>query len=200
MSNAVFPSLPGLKIDTTRVAVWKTITHESVSGMEFRTALMTYPRYRISLSYEVLRSGNGYSEFQQLIGFFNQRRGSWDDFLFLDADDSTAAASVFGVGNGSTKTFTMSRDFGGFREPVLDFVSAPQVFVDGVAQATPAAYSINAGKCTFVTAPADGALLTWTGQFYKRVRFFRDEADYERFLMDLWSAKKVELITVKQAT
>ncbi len=200
MSDAIFPALPGLKIESTKVPMWKTITHESVAGMEFRCALMTYPRYRISLSYEFLQAGSGYSELQQLIGFFNQRRGSWDDFLWLDSDDHAATESAFGVGDGSTKTFPISRDYGGFREPVHSFVEPPSVYVDGVVQATPAAYSITGGKCTFVTAPASGALLTWTGQFYKRVRFSRDEAEFERFLTDLWSAKKIELITVKPRT
>ena len=43
-----------------------------------------------------------------------------------------------------------------------------------------------------------GAALTWSGQFYKRVRFERDETEFEEFLQDLHSAKRVELITVKQ--
>ena len=57
--------------------------------------------------------------------------------------------------------------------------------------------SITGGRITFVSAPAVGAALTWSGQFYKRVRFARDETEFEEFLQDLWSAKKVELITVK---
>ena len=200
MSDAIFPSLPGLKIEVTKVPAWKTLIAESVSGMENRATLMNYPRYKVILAYEVLRAGNGLDELQQLIGFFNQRRGSWDDFLWLDPDDNSATASVFGVGDGSTKVFTISRDLGGFREPVHAYLGTPQVYVAGALQATPAAYSISGSKCTFVTAPASGASLTWTGQFYKRVRFVRDEVEFERFLVDLWAAKKVELITVKPRT
>lgn len=198
MSNAVFPILPGLSWGVRKTPVWKTVTHESVSGMELRTALMTYPRWRIVLSFEFLRAGGGYAELQALAGFFNQRRGSWDSFLWLDPIDNAATATNFGTGDGATKVFTLSRPFGGFLEPVQDFVSAPAVSVAGALKASPADYSIANGKCTFVSAPAAGAALTWSGQFYKRVRFERDETEFEEFLKDLHAAKKVELITVKQ--
>lgn len=196
MSNAVFPPFPGIKWGGTKTPVWKTITHESVSGMELRTALMTYPRYRISLSYEVLRAGAA-AELQGLIGFFNARRGSWDDFLWLDPGDHAATLAQFGTGDGVKTQFTMARPFGGFLEPVSDFVSAPAIYVGGVLKTPGTHYSITGGRITFVSAPAVGAALTWSGQFYKRVRFARDETEFEEFLQDLWSAKKVELITVK---
>lgn len=198
MSDVVFPSLPGLSWGITKTPMWKTVTHESVSGMELRAALMTYPRYRISMRYEVLRAGGGFAELQELIGFFNARRGSWDDFLWLDPDDNTVSGAGFGTGDGATKTFSMGRSFGGFVEPVQAFVSDPQVFVNGVQKATPADYSISNGRVTFVTAPANGAALTWSGQFYKRVRFMNDETEFEQFLKDLWSSKRVDLITVKR--
>lgn len=198
MSNAVFPTLPGLSWGVRRTPVWKTVSHESVSGMELRAALMTYPRWRIGLSFEFLRASAGYAELQALAGFFNQRRGSWDSFLWLDPGDSVATAANFGTGDGATKVFTLSRSFGGFLEPVQDFVGAPSIYVAGALKASPADYTVSAGKVTFGAAPAAGAALTWSGQFYKRVRFERDETEFEEFLKDLHSARKVELITVKQ--
>lgn len=197
MSTAVFPTLPGLAWGVRRTPVWKTVSHESVSGMELRAALMTYPRWRIGLSYEFLRAG-AYAELQTLAGFFNQRRGSWDSFLWLDPGDNVATGANFGTGDGATKVFTLSRPFGGFLEPVQDFVALPAVYVAGVLKASPADYTITAGKVTFGAAPAAGAALTWSGQFYRRVRFERDETEFEEFLKDLHSAKKVDLITVKQ--
>lgn len=197
MSDAVFPTLAGRGWSIVKTPVWKTVTQESVSGMELRTSLMAYPRYRITLTYDVLRASSAFGELQTLVGFFNARRGSWDDFLFLDPDDNTASAQAFGTGDGSTKTFQIGRDFGAFREPVQDFVSAPSIYAAGALQ-SPAGYSISSGKVTFSTAPAAGAPLTWSGQFYKRCRFVKDEVDFEEFMKDLWQAKKVELITVKR--
>ncbi len=187
--------MPGLAWGRTLKPLWKSVHFESVSGVEVSASMMTYPRYLITLSYEVLRAETAYAELQQLLGFFNQRRGSADDFLWLDQDDNQLGGTTFGVGDGATKIFQISRDRGGFREPVTDFVGAPVISVGGSAVST--GYTVSKGRVTFGTAPANGSAITATGQFYKRVRFHRDEQEFEQFLHDLWSAKKVELITRK---
>ena len=197
MSNAVFPALPGLAWGVVKTPIWKTEIQESVSGMELRWSAMAYPRYRISLTYEFLRAGRGYAELQTLVAFFNSRRGAWDDFLWLDPDDSVAIDQATGTGNGAQTAFPVFRAYGGFLEPVLNFVSVPAVKVNGVAKTPGADYSIANGMITFTTAPAAGAAVTWSGQFYRRVRFEHDETEFEQFLKDLWSAKKVGLKTVK---
>lgn len=196
MSDAVFPTLAGRGWSIVKTPVWKTIVQESVSGMELRARLMTYPRYRITLTYDVLRAST-YGELQSIMSFFNLRSGSFDDFLLLDPDDNTASLQGFGTGDGATKAFQIGRDFGAFREPVQDFVSPPLIYAGGALQSS-AGYSISKGVITFSTAPSSGAALTWSGQFYKRVRFYKDEIEFEEFMQDLWQAKKVELITVKK--
>jgi len=197
MGNAVFPALPGLAWGVRKAPIWRTEVQESVSGQELRWSSMTYPRYRITLAYEFLRAGGGYAELQTLIGFFNARRGSWESFLWLDPDDNTVADQAIGTGTGAQATFAVYRSLGGFGEPVLSFVSPPVVKVAGVTKAAGADYSIASGLLTFAVAPAAGATITWSGQFYKRVRFERDETEFEQFLRDLWSAKTVTLKTVK---
>lgn len=198
MGNAVFPTLAGLAWGQMKTPMWKTDVKEAISGREFRWTLMTYPRYRVTMSYEVLRADSVNAELQTLIGFFNLRRGSFDSFLWTDPDDNQVANAVFGTGDGATKTFSLSRLYGGFAEPVVDLNGTPVIKVNGVAQLVPSQCSVAGGKVTFVTAPPNGAALTWSGSFYRRVRFLRDEADFEKFLQDLWTAKKVELITVKE--
>jgi uncharacterized protein (TIGR02217 family) len=195
MSDAVFPSLPGLSWSVTRSPVWKTIIKESVSGVELRAALMAYPRYQIKLSFEFLRAGPAWGELQALVGFFNARRGSWDSFLFLDPTDNTVQAGRFGTGDGATRTFQLSRSVGAFVEPVTDTVGVPLVYVGGVLQS---GYTVARGKVAFVTAPAAGAAITWSGQFYKRCRFSKDSTEFEEFMYQLHSAKSIELITVKE--
>lgn len=197
MGNAVFPTLAGLAWGQMKTPMWKTDVKESVSGMEYRASLMTYPRYRVTMSYEVLRADLVNAELQTLMGFFNQRRGSFDSFLWTDPDDNSVVNASFGTGDGTTKTFTLSRLYGGFAEPVIDFNGEPVIKVNGTTQTTPAQYTIANGKVTFVTAPANGAALTWSGSYYRRVRFVRDEADFEKFMQDLWQAKKIELLTLK---
>lgn len=53
------------------------------------------------------------------------------------------------------------------------------------------------GLVTFDAAPASGAALTWSGDYYRRVRFVRDEADFERVWQDMWKLKKIEMISTK---
>lgn len=198
MSSAIFPDLPGLNIVRARTPIWKTRTRESASGKELRLALMASPRWRYRLGFEVLRAG-AEAELQQVVGLFNSMRGSWGNFLYLDPADSTATAAQFGTGDGTTTQFQLARPLGGFVEPVEVVKGAATIYKDGTPQAQPAACSVIAatGQVSFVTPPAPGTVLTWSGEYYWRCRFTRDEAEFEEFLRDLWRWQRVEFITVK---
>lgn len=198
MSNAVFPNFPGLTFGVTRTPIWSTTPKRSVSGREFRSANMSYPRYKFKLGYEVLRQKGAYTEFTTLVGFFNARQGAFDSFLFTDPDDNTVAAQVIGTGDGSNKLFQLVRTFGGFVEPVFDANSAPLIYVGGVLKTLTVDYTINTvGLVTFVTAPGAGVSVTWTGTFYRRVKFTQDSAEFAKFMANLWELKTLEIETVK---
>jgi uncharacterized protein (TIGR02217 family) len=195
MSNAVFPTLPGLRFPVTRTPMWKTMVRTTPSNREYRATNITIPKYRISLGFEFLRARAALAEYQTLIGFFNARRGASESFVFSDPDDRTATTQIFGVGDGSTKTFQLVRGFGGFSEPVFALDGSASIYKDAVLQGS--GYSISStGVVTFTTAPASGVVLTWTGNFYWRVRFSRDDLDFEKFARDFFEAKKVELVTL----
>lgn len=197
MSNAVFPSLTGLKWGVRRSPQWKTIKRESVSGREYRAANMTYPRYTYRIGYEFLRDKRaGVDELRTLVGFFNARKGSFDSFLFADPDDGAVTAENFGTGNGSTTQFQLARSFGGFQEPVYDLNGTPLIYKAGVLQTVTTHYSISsAGLVTFVTAPTAGQALTWTGSYYWRCRFERDLVDFDKFMRELWELKEISFRT-----
>lgn len=197
MSQAVFPTLAGLKWGVRRSPEWSTTKKTSVNGREYRVANMVYPRYLYRLSYEFLRDKRtGVDELRTLVGFFNARQGSFDSFLFSDPDDNTVTGEVFGIGNGSTTAFQLARSFGGFAEPVFDVNGTPQIYKAGVLQTVTTHYTISStGVVTFVTAPTGGQSLTWTGSFYWRCRFERDSADFEKFLQELWELKEVSFKT-----
>lgn len=198
MSNAVYPSLPGLTATVTRTPIFKTDVKTTPSGRSFVGAQMQSPLYRYTLAYEFLRDTAAYAEFRTLLGFYNARQGAFDSFLFQDPGDQTVTAQAFGTGDASTKTFQLVRTLGGTVEPVYDLNGAPLIYVGGVLKTLTTDYTINStGGVTFVTAPAAAAPITWTGSYYWRVRFVSDELDFEKFMNTLWSAKKVEFITVK---
>jgi uncharacterized protein (TIGR02217 family) len=197
MSNAIFPTLPGLGWSVKRTPSFKTLVNEAVSGKETRAALWSYPRYRWELTYDVLRDG-ALAELRTLEGFFLQRQGSFDAFLFSDPDDNAASGQPIGIGDGSTAAFQLVRPFGGFVDPVLAPNSVSAVYLGGVVQSG-GAYSVDTatGLVTFTTAPAAGVAVTADFTFYWRVRFLEDVAEFEKFALALWQLKKLAFISVK---
>lgn len=198
MSNAVLPTFPGMTPEVTRAPVWSTTKKTSVSQREFRTANASYPRYRVKLSYEVLRQTVGHTEMTTLAGFINQRFGGFDSFLWTDPDDYTVTAQVLAVGDGATKLFQLVRTFGGFVEPVWDANSAPLIYVGGVLKTLTTDYTVSAtGLVTFVAAPGAGLPVTWTGTYYRRMCFVSDTHDFAQFMAKFWSLKTLDMISAK---
>lgn len=198
MSYVVFPSLPGLDWNVVKTPMFRTTVKESISGLESRTPLWSYPVWEIEMQYEFLRADVAYTELQTLIGFFLARQGSYDTFNYLDPDDNAVTDQQFAIGDGTTKDFQLARAYQGFLEPVFRVSGTPTIKVNGVTKATPADYTINSeGLVSFVTAPTSTHPITWTGSFYYRVRFADDSADFRAFMKNLWDARKITLRTVK---
>lgn len=195
MSNAVYPTLPGLEWNVGRTPIWGPVQVRTTrSQREFRARDSIYPRYQYTLSYEFLRSGSQ-AEWQTLVGFYNQHGGSFDSFLFIDPDDFSVTDQALGTGNGSNVNFQAIRTLGGFAEIIDSLTTVTNVKVNG----TPVSFSFNAatGVITTSAAPANGTAVTWTGTFYRRCRFLRDQLEFRKFMQDYWDARKVELISIK---
>lgn len=193
MSDSVFPVLDGLAWDIKLTPQFSTKALRSVGGKELRTAFMAYPLWTIAMTFTVLRDNAVDNELKTMAGFFLARQGSFDSFKYLHPDDNAVTNEYFGTGNASAVAFQLMRGFGGFREPV-SCVSSAAIMIDGITKATPGDYSINSkGIVTFVTPPANGAVLTWTGGYHWRVRFADDRMEFNQFMKNLWELKKLEL-------
>lgn len=194
MSNELFPTLRGRDIQIRRRPAWATSVRTAASGREYRAGTWQVPKGGLVLSYEFLRSGGSDQELEQIEGFFHRHRGQLFSFLFLDDDDCVATDQVFGLGDGVTTVFPLVRARGGYVQTVNGLSGAPVVKVSGVTQTPTTHYSYtSAAVLTFVTAPAAGATLTWSGQYLWRMRFAQDELATERFLWQLYKAGQVEL-------
>jgi uncharacterized protein (TIGR02217 family) len=216
MSNAIFPQLAGLGWGGNPVPNWSNQVQRSKNGAV--TTLMNdlYPRWTFELSYEFLRDSvppmpgaasnpENYTELDQIVGFYNARGGSFDDFL-LDPGLLTSkyreglvsggpVVNVLGalaVGDGVTTTFYLARDAGGFLDEVQNPVGATVISVAGVPQTTGVTLGA-AGVITFATAPVTGRAITWDGRWMWRVRFSEDTLDAKQFMKDLYELQSMKL-------
>jgi uncharacterized protein (TIGR02217 family) len=198
LSDAIFPTLPGIAWDITKSPEFYTLTKTSPTGLDVSAVLSAYPRWHFSLVYEFLRDdGTITGELQQLVGFFLQRYGNVDDFLYLDPTDNTVTNQVISFGDGVTKQFQLCRNFGGFVEPVYGAVEGTVTIAVNGVPTTDFSVSTKA-LVTFNTAPAANAVITWSGKFYYRVKFNDPTTEFNNFLYKLWEAKKVEFTSVKR--
>ncbi|WP_034302546.1 DUF2460 domain-containing protein [Herbaspirillum sp. RV1423] len=194
MSNAIYPTLPGLAFPVMKQPGFNTAIKQSVSGKEYRAAFMQYPLWTFELTYEFLRNGIAGNDLNTLTGFFLARQGAFDSFLFTEPSDCTVTDAQFAVGDGVTKSFQLVRSLGAFVEAVqnvniLTNIKAGGTLVPG------SSYTVSpTGLVTFTTAPTSGYSLTWSGTFYFRVRFLQDSSQFSQFMTDLWENKKVQFI------
>lgn len=198
MSDAVFPTLPGLSWGIIKTPTFSTKIQKAVTGRETRISYMPAPMVKFSLPYEFLRDkmtqqnpSGVYAELRQLMGFYLARQGSFDSFIYDDPTDNTATNQNIGLGDGSTKSFQLVRSFGSqFGEAVENINGTPTIYVNNVATAVTIG---STGIVTFASAPSAGAALSWTGQYYYRCRFDSDSYDFEQMMQDMWSLSSIEL-------
>ena len=193
MSNLLFPTnLIGLGYPRARMPVWKTGYQESISGKTSTIKYMQYPLREWELRYELLRDDVTPSDLRALEGLFNAVNGRADTFLYLDPTFNAVTDENFGTGNGTTSAYPITATFqnsGGPGAPELiqNFVTAPVVKVNGVTQTTPAQYTLGPTGIVTFTSPVTGGLpITWTGSFYYRCRFLRDQWSLREFMNRWW--------------
>jgi len=186
----VFPTLTGMSFTVNKGPSWNTITKQAASGRQVRVSLQSSPIWKFKLAFEYLRDRSAAtSDVQNLWAFFNSVNGQFGEFYFLDPYDNAVSAQHIGVGDGATTSFQLNRTVGGntaypWVEAVYGVVGAPEVFVNGV----PAAATLGQlGVITFATAPASGAVISWTGQFMFLCHFTQDDVQPSQMVAGLWS-------------
>jgi len=193
--SAIFPVLPGLKWDSKKTPEFSTGVQTAASGKENTCAYWSYPRWQFELSYELLRSG-ALAELQTLVGFWLQRQGRFDSFLYTDPSDCSVAGQQLGVGDGVTTKFQLVRTLGGFVEPMKNINGAPVVYLAGVVQGS--GWSVDSGGIiTFIAAPGSGVAITSDFSYYFRCNFLQDTSEFSQFMYQLWELKKLQFKSKK---
>lgn len=195
MSSSIYPTLAGSLIDVDRTVVYDTTVQRESSGRELRLARQSAARYRYFIRYDFLRQDfSGGDEFATLANFYATHRGGWDSFLYTDPKSDTASATSFGTGDGTTTIFYLRDEMG---DRIGACNGTPSIYKAAVLQTVTTHYTLDStsGKVTFVAAPTAGQALTWTGSFYRRVRFADDTMKSSRRYSRVWQAS-VELLSV----
>ena len=186
MSNALFPNLPLICAGMEITPLWSTQKSSSASGRQFSLNKRIYPNYNFKVPFTVLKSNPLLAEYETLRGFFNARKGGFDDFLFKIPFENTVTNQVFATADASTLTFPLVRSLGAFLEPVggVDTASAI-IYVNGTPTAV--TFSSDWSKVTFASLPTLGATLSWSGIFYMRCRFTKDALPFKTIARGLFS-------------
>ncbi|ATI38181.1 DUF2460 domain-containing protein [Acinetobacter baumannii] len=206
MSDVLFPELPGLEWDLTKTPMFNTKIMQSVNGRELRASYQAVPKYQISMSFAFLRESKGRNELQQLEGFFLERRGSFDSFLFKMPEDNEFQCTF--VGDGVQTSFQLYKQINTTQIP-LQHTQAEQsedpliwsenaskpMWSDPESQMWLLQFVItNNGMLQLSIPLLEGESITVTGTFYYRCRFADDEQQYTNFMSKLWKAGKVDMI------
>lgn len=197
MSTDVFPTLPGLGFTWGKRPGFNTGMHKAAAGVSVRTSFMQYPIWEFEGTFEFLRD-DATNEFKTMCGFFCNRKGRWDTFLFKDSDDYLVTDGDLGTGDGVTTMFPLLRDFGGFVERIgqVDTDEDLDVFADGVL-VDPLDYTLTMpNKIVFDTAPADGVVITASFQFFFVCIFKEDMADFDKFADKFWELQTIEFESI----
>lgn len=189
-----FPTYPGITWPVKRSPSGSTIRQVAISGKRTLLPQMVTPRWSWEIGYEFLRSvyWGAYTELEGLTAFYLAQMMAGTCFAYTDDEDNAVTAQGFGQGDGTTTVFQLVRARGGFSEPVL-LPTITGLTVAGVAKTSPTDYTLgDKGLVTFVTAPAGGAALAWTGTFAWLCRFADDTLDLSRFMVGLSEAKSIK--------
>jgi uncharacterized protein (TIGR02217 family) len=206
MAYPIMPTMPlsmasGLKKSPN----FNTVKQKAAAGLTSAIALKPYPTwdFEFGLDHITGRESLASSVVAQFFGTYMATAGGAGLFLFTDPQDNTATGAQFGTGNGSTTTFQLSRNIYGFVDVIQNLNGSASIYVGG-ALTTPASISAT-GVVTFTSAPANNAVLTWTGNFYYLCRFAEDTVDSTRSFtinngIDQWMIQGVKFSSEFAAT
>ena len=198
----VFPYVPGRNFLTEKRPQWNTQVNEAISGRETRRQVWSYPKWHFDISHEFLRNPTlmSESELVKILAFFNSKAGRFQEFLFMDDEDNLVTDMPFGVGDGVTTFFQMTRTLSvgtiSFTEPVRAFYATPSIKKNGTIVSSGLTFS-DYGGVTFSVAPAAGQVLTWSGQFFYVCRFDEDELSFSQMVSRIWSNDSTTIVSIK---
>lgn len=179
------------------------------SGREQRNARWAHSRRRFDAGYGV----TSLTALQEVVAFFEERRGRLHGFRWRDRLDSTSATpgvavtafdQLIAVGDGETATFQLAKIYGGSHAPYRREITKPVagsvlIGVDGEMLDSGSLNCDHAtGLVTFGESyiPADGAVVTAGFQFDVPVRFDTDFLEVNLSAFTTGAIPKIPLVEI----
>ncbi len=180
----------------------------TASGREERNSRWSHSRRRYNIGFGI----KSVQQLQEVIAFFEGRRGKLHAFRFKDHTDFKSCAAnatpqhtdqVLGTGTGVQNAFQLVKRYGGPSREYVRTIAAPVsgsvlVAVNGTATT---AFTLNAltGMVTFNAGsiPANGAVVTAGFEFDVPVRFDTDEITVNLSHFEAGDIPEIPLIEVR---
>lgn len=104
------------------------------------------------------------AEAQEIYRWFIANKAHTTAFGWAAPGEGTATSENIGTGDGSRKIFGLTHI-----GRAVTYTGTPSVYVNGVLKTLTTDYTLSAaGVVTFVTAPANGLAVTWTGTYTRK--------------------------------
>lgn len=172
---------------------FKTSIIETSSGEEYRNVEWSRSRGKWDVGYTNLAS-----RIEEIIGFFNARRGRAYGFRFRDWLDYKVD-NVFAISDGTTRVYQAAKIYGSgqdqFVRPLTRLAGAVGILVDD--EVVPAEVNLNTGFMILGSFPPVGATIRIRGEFDVPVRFDIDQLRVRKRGNTVMEIDSVPLIEIR---
>ena len=152
-------------------------------------------------------------DLQEVVAFFEARRGQlhgfrWKDWLDFKScapsDEVSSGDQEIGTGDGTTTVFQLTKSYQGAANPYVRVIQKPvtgttKVAVDGVEQFLAADFVVAdaTGEISFVTPPAAGQTITAGFEFDVPVRFDTDRIVWSLTALEAGEIPSIPVVEVR---
>lgn len=205
----------GLSLDVKRNIAFDNTISRAASGRETGVSWREVPTITFDVAWNfvddndnlIVPSQTGaptFTEFDTLVGFFEQQHGDLLPFYLRLSDltqkptDSFISGQQIAVGDGVTTNFQLCRTVGSYLEPIqmVDPAGVLVVYSNG---AVASGYTVlPAGIVQFTTAPALNALISADIPWVYLVRFDAQEMDIDQWALYIHDCQSIKIRTVIQ--
>jgi hypothetical protein len=194
----IMPTLPlSMSEGLHKNPSFNTVRQKGPAGINAGIALKPFPTWDFQFSLENIQGHeqDKQTAVAQFLGTFMATAGGAGTFLFTDQQDNTVTNAQFGIADGKSISFQLSRNIFGAVDIIQNVVGTPTIRLNG-SLSVPASISPS-GIVTITEVPDAGVVLTWSGSFRYLCRFSEDTVDAVRTMtinngIDTWTMSGIK--------